>query len=133
MAFATASNGNTAMSDINVTPLVDVMLVLLIIFMLTTPLLSQRIGLDLPQVPDAAPPPPQVDPIRLRIDAGGALTWNDTPLSERALMPSLQVEATREPQPVLEVETSPDASYGRLTEVLAVAKNAGMVRIGFVD
>ena len=134
MAFASAPKGNTAMGDINVTPLVDVMLVLLIIFMMTTPMLSKSISLDLPTVaPILSPPPPPVEPIRLRIDAAGALTWNNSPLSAGALLPSLQVEATRDPQPLLELETSPEASYETLAEVLSLAKNAGMARIGFVD
>ena len=137
MAFSSNSSGgnNAPMGDINVTPLVDVMLVLLIIFMVTAPMLSYEIQIDLPQasnnVPDDPKEPPK--PIRLRIDDGGALFWDNSPLPKSALEPSLKVEATRDPQPTLEVETSPEAQYETLAEVLATAKNAGMEKIGFVE
>ena len=136
MAFSSNSGGNTApMGDINVTPLVDVMLVLLIIFMLNAPLLSYEIPVDLPQPTKnpVDPPPDPPLPIRLRIDASGQLFWDNSPLPKSALKPSLLVEATRDPQPTLELETSPDAQYHTLAEVLATAKNAGMIKIGFVE
>jgi len=134
MAFTTGGGGS-AMSDINVTPLVDVMLVLLIIFMVTAPVASKQIQIDLPQ-PTRNPPPQPVDPpepIRLRIDAGGALYWNNSPLPRSALEPSLRVESIRDPQPMLEIETNGDAQYQTLADVLATAKNTGMKKIGFVD
>jgi biopolymer transport protein ExbD len=134
MAFTTGGGGS-AMSDINVTPLVDVMLVLLIIFMVTAPIASQQIQIDLPQ-PTRNPPPTPVDPpepIRLRIDAGGALYWNNSPLPRSALEPSLRVESIRDPQPMLEIETNAETQYQNLADVLATAKNTGMKKIGFVD
>ena len=132
MAFATASKGNTAIGDINVTPLVDVMLVLLVIFMIATPMLTQRIPLDLPQR-GPSPPVPPPEAIRLHVDAAGALTWNGLVLPDHALRPSLQVEATRDPQPLLQIEINPEAPYERLAGVLATARSAGMARIGFVE
>ncbi len=134
MAFTTGGGGS-AMSEINVTPLVDVMLVLRIIFMVTAPVASKQIQIDLPQ-PTRNPPPQPVDPpepIRLRIDAGGALYWNNSPLPRSALEPSLRVESIRDPQPMLEIETNADAQYQTLADVLATAKNTGMKKIGFVD
>jgi len=137
MAFSSNSGGggNAPMGDINVTPLVDVMLVLLIIFMVTAPMLSYEIQIDLPQasnkVPDDPKEPPK--PIRLRIDDQGQLYWDNSPLPKAALEPSLKVEATRDPQPTLEIETSPEAQYEVLAEVLATAKNANMIKIGFVE
>ncbi len=134
MAFTTGGGGSS-MSDMNVTPLVDVMLVLLIIFMVTAPVASHNIQIDLPQ-PTRNPPPQPVDPpepIRLRIDAGGALYWNNSPLPQSALEPSLRVESIRDPQPMLEIETNADAQYQNLAAVLALAKNSGMKKIGFVD
>ena len=124
-----------SMVYMNVTPLIDVMLVLLIIFMVTAPMMSYEIQIDLPQKsknvvePEKEPPPP----IRLRIDAGGQLFWDNSPLPKSALQPSLMVESSRDPQPVLELETSPDVRYEVLAEVLATAKNSGMIKIGFVD
>ncbi len=134
MAFSTGGGGN-AMADINVTPLVDVMLVLLIIFMVTAPIMSYEIPVDLPQPSNKTPenlvePPP---PIRLRIDESGQLFWDNSQLPKSALLPSLMVESTRDPQPTLEIETNPNVRYEVLAEVLATAKNANMIKIGFVE
>lgn len=133
MAFSSGGGGG-AMADINVTPLVDVMLVLLIIFMVTAPMPSFEIGVDLPQKnPNVEPPDVVVDPIRLRIDDSGQLFWNGAPISKSALTPSLLVEAMRDPQPVLEIDTSPEVRYEVLTDTLSTARNAGMTKIGFVE
>jgi biopolymer transport protein ExbD len=133
MAFSTQSSG--AKCDMNVVPLIDVLLVLLIIFMVTAPSVAYEIQIDLPQM--SREPPKQIidppKPIRLRIDESGGLFWDNQPLPRAALEPSLKVEATRDPQPLLELETAPEAQYQVLTEVLSIAKNAGMEKIGFVE
>ena len=135
MAFS-SGGGSGPMADINVTPLVDVMLVLLIIFMVTAPTLSYPIDIDLPQKsnnpPPATEPPP---PIALRIDASGQVYWNEAAQPISALQNLMEVEVNRDPtnQPQLEIDTSPDADYGVLAKVLAAAKNAGMIKIGFVQ
>ena len=134
MAFSTGGGGN-AMADINVTPMVDVMLELVIIFMVTAPIMSYEIPVDLPQPSNKTPenlvePPP---PIRLRIDESGQLFWDNSQLPKSALLPSLMVESTRDPQPTLEIETNPNVRYEVLAEVLATAKNANMIKIGFVE
>ena len=135
MAFASNSGGGP-MADINVTPLVDVMLVLLIIFMVTAPILSYPIDIDLPQrslnpPPEKANPP---EPIRLRIDAAGQVFWNDSPTPLSALRNMMESEVERDPnnQPTLEIDTNDDADYGVLAKVLATARNANMQKIGFV-
>ena len=133
MAFSTQSGGSKC--DMNVVPLIDVLLVLLIIFMVTAPMTSYEIQIDLPQM-SREPPKEIVDPpkpIRLRIDESGGLFWDNQPLPRAALEPSLKVEATRDPQPLLELETAAEAQYQTLTEVLSIAKNAGMEKIGFVE
>ncbi|KGM53425.1 biopolymer transporter ExbD [Lysobacter daejeonensis GH1-9] len=136
MAFASNSGGG-AMSDMNVTPLVDVMLVLLIIFMVTAPIASYPIEVNLPQ--KSLNPPPQLKepppPIRLRIDASGQVFWNDQTQPVSALPNLMRQEVERDPtnQPLLEIETSSDADYGVLAKVLAHAKNADMQKIGFVQ
>lgn len=136
MAFASNSGGGP-MGDINVTPLVDVMLVLLIIFMVTMPIQSVPVDVDLPQKTLNPPPQPKEppDPISLRIDAAGQVFWNDTPTPVNALQTMMKTEVERDPtnQPTLEIETSDDADYGVLAKVLAAAKNAEMVKIGFVQ
>ncbi|HVQ32346.1 MAG TPA: biopolymer transporter ExbD [Lysobacter sp.] len=136
MAFS-SGGGSGPMADINVTPLVDVMLVLLIIFMVTAPTLSYPIDIDLPQ--KSLTPPPQTreppPPIALRIDASGQVYWNEAAQPISALQNLMEVEVNRDPtnQPQLEIDTSPDADYGVLAKVLAAAKNAGMIKIGFVQ
>ena len=136
MAFASGSSSG-AMSDINVTPLVDVMLVLLIIFMVTAPPLTYPIDVTLPQKslnppPQGKEPPP---PIRLRIDATGQVYWNDAPQPMSVIQNLMEVEVNRDPtnQPMLEIDTNADANYGVLAKVLAHAKNAKMEKIGFVQ
>ncbi len=136
MAFTTDSSGG-AMADINVTPLVDVMLVLLIIFMVTAPIQTYPIEVNLPQR-SVTPPPVQTNPpapIRLRIDASGQVYWNDSPqpLAELESRMRSAVEADPTNQPTLEIDTSLDADYGILARVLANAKNADMQKIGFVQ
>ncbi|GHC03800.1 ExbD/TolR family protein [Thermomonas carbonis] len=137
MAFANSSGGGGAMADINVTPLVDVLLVLLIIFMVTMPIQSVPVDVDLPQKTLNPPPQPKEppDPIRLRIDAAGQVFWNDTPTPVNALQTMMRTEVERDPanQPTLEIDTSDDADYGVLAKVLASAKNAEMIKIGFVQ
>ena len=136
MAFASKSGGGP-MADMNVTPLVDVMVVLLFIFMVTAPPLTYPIEVNLPQ--KSLNPPPQTreppPPIRLRIDASGQVYWNDAPQPITAIQNMMEVEVQRDPtnQPMLEIDTSPDADYGVLAKVLAAAKNAGMIKIGFVQ
>jgi biopolymer transport protein ExbD len=134
MAFTTGGDGGD-MADINVTPLVDVMLVLLIIFLVTAPMLTREIEIDLPQQ-SQKPPENVVDPplpIRLRIDADGGLFWDNSPMPKAALLPSLKVEASRDPQPLLEIEANQEVQYHVLTDVLSTAKNADMKKIGFVE
>jgi biopolymer transport protein ExbD len=135
MAFSTNSGGGP-MCDINVTPLVDVMLVLLIIFMVTAPILSYPIDIDLPQRSLTPPPenknPPE--PINLRIDASGQVFWNDSPTPLSALQNMMETEVERDPnnQPTLQIDTNDEADYGILARVLASARNAQMQKIGFV-
>ncbi len=135
MAFSSNSGGGP-MADINVTPLVDVMLVLLIIFMVTAPPLSHQIQVDLPQ-PTRNPPPPDLnppDPIKIRIDAGGSVSMNGTPVDMQALEAQFDVvgELPVPEQGKLEIDTDPEAEYEVLAKVLARAKNAKLTKIGFV-
>jgi biopolymer transport protein ExbD len=136
MAF-TKAGGSGPMADINVTPLVDVMLVLLIIFMITVPMLSHKIPIDLPQPqpPPEVPPPPPPDPIRLQVQAGGQLFWNDEPVTEEALQAQLRVIGSKavDQQPELDIRPDRNTKYQLVATVMADAKNAGMIKIGFVS
>jgi biopolymer transport protein ExbD len=136
MSFTTNSGGGP-MADINVTPLVDVMLVLLIIFMVTAPALSYPIQIDLPQ-PTNTPPPTAIDPpepIRIRIDAGGTVSWNGSPTPMSTLQAQFDIEGERTlaQQPMLEIETDKEAEYETLAKVLSRAKNANLLKISFVE
>ena len=136
MSMSSNSAGG-AMSDINVTPLVDVMLVLLIIFMVTMPIQSIPVDVDLPQKTEFPPDNPKEPPapIELRIDASGQVYWNQTPTPIGSLTTMMRNEVERDPtnQPVLQIETSDSAEYGVLATVLTAAKNAEMIKIGFVQ
>jgi biopolymer transport protein ExbD len=134
MAFTSNSSGGS-MSDMNVTPLVDVMLVLLIIFMVTAPPLSYQIQVDLPQKSNIPPPvvenPP--DPIDNHVQSGGTVTWNGSPMPMATLQAQFNVEGARDIQPTINILTDPDAEYETLAKVLARTKNAGLVKISFVE
>lgn len=132
MAFASQpSHRNVA--EMNITPLVDVMLVLLVIFMVAAPVLTRRIPLDLPQAapPATATPPAPVD---LRIDAAGGVSWNGAPASLAGLPALLDGIAQADPAhaPLLRIDANADADYGDVARVLALARNAGVRRIAFV-
>ncbi len=130
MAF-TSNQGKGPMAEINVTPLVDVMLVLLIIFMITAPILAHQVEIDLPQkstVVNPIEPPP---PISLKIRATGELFWNDQPMISAALEPQLQIESEKDPQPALQIDADLETPYETVAAVLATAKNVGMTKLEF--
>ena len=136
MAFSSGS-GKGPMADINVTPLVDVMLVLLIIFIVTAPIMTYQIDVALPQrvinpPPVTKEPPP---PIELRIDASNQIFWNNSPVSVTALPQMMETEVQRDPtnQPELRIDASADSEYEVMARVLASAKNADMKKINFVQ
>lgn len=119
------------MAEINTTPLVDVMLVLLVIFIVTAPLLTHGIRIDLPKAAaTAAPEEPRT--VVLAIDAEGRAYWNDEPVADPDL-PRLMAEAAgTEPQPELHLRADQGTRYQRLAEIMAMARNAGLSRLGFV-
>ncbi|RPH46641.1 MAG: biopolymer transporter ExbD [Burkholderiales bacterium] len=120
------------MAEINTTPLVDVMLVLLVIFIITAPLLTHAIRLDLPsaQAPVSAETP---ETVTVSIDGKEALFWNDTPLADAdALRERLAQLAQRSPQPELHLRADQQVRYQRIAEVMSAAQQAGVTKIGFV-
>ena len=136
MAFSSGNNKGP-MADINVTPLVDVMLVLLIIFIVTAPIMTYPIAVDLPQ--RVINPPPQLreppPPIDLRVDASNQVYWNNSPVNVGDLQQKMEEEVQKDPtnQPELRIEASPDSEYEVMAKILAQAKNAQMKKIGFVQ
>ena len=133
MAISTKSGGG-AMAEINVTPLVDVLLVLLIIFMITAPILAHKIEVDLPQ-PNATLPPPSnpPSPIDLKIDQSGAFYWNRTPVDELGLKAQLAVigQMAAANQPEIQIAADDHVAYEYVARVLADAKSYNLVKIGF--
>ena len=136
MAFSSGS-GKGPMADINVTPLVDVMLVLLIIFIVTAPIMTYPIAVDLPQ--RVINPPPQLreppPPIDLRVDASNQVYWNNSPVNVNDLQQKMEEEVQKDPtnQPELRIDANPDSEYEVMAKILAQAKNAQMKKIGFVQ
>ena len=119
------------MSEINVTPLVDVMLVLLVIFMLTAPLLTSAVRLDLPS---AEAPPAAAAPVSLTValDAKGEFFLNNRPVTTEQLRQRLQDAARANPDTELQLRADQSLAYGKVVEVMALAQKAGLSRIGFV-
>jgi len=128
MAFSAAADPDAkSFADINITPLVDVMLVLLILFMLSAPLVMQRLDLPLGAPPDRTAPPPTE--LQLTLSAEGALTLDGRAITLQALRGVLAIEASRGEPPILSIQASPDASYQQVAEVLALARNEGLMRL----
>ena len=125
-------NKNTApMADINVTPMVDVMLVLLVIFIITAPLFTHAIKLDLPNA-QSAPAQEQPETIALSIDAEGKLYWNNAAVATEELNAKLAEAANRNPQPELQLRADKSTRYEVIAQVMAAAQTNGMTKIGFV-
>ena len=134
MAMSVGGGGEgEPMMEINTTPLIDVMLVLLIMFIITLPVMSHAVKLDMPR-PNQNPPPPTeiIEPIRLDIDWDGSIIWNGTLIPLSQLEPYFKNEALKNPQPELHVRPDRRANYDTVAKVLALAQRNGMQRIGFV-
>jgi biopolymer transport protein ExbD len=135
MAFSSGNDSGGPMADINVTPLVDVMLVLLIIFIITAPLMSHKIQIKLPEAnldKKDDPSKPRAPPINLAVKEDGTLYWNDSQISDLELKAQLAVSAQKTVQPELQIRAEKNTRYEIVAKVMADAKNQGMVKIGFV-
>lgn len=120
------------MSEINTTPLVDVMLVLLIIFIITAPLLTHNIRVDLPTAGSSVSPE-KPDVITLSVNREGKLFWNDAPINESDLPQRLQDASNHKPQPELHLRADRDTRYQRIAEIMSAAQKAGLQKLGFVS
>lgn len=119
------------MSEINMTPLVDVMLVLLIIFIVAMPLLSHTVKIDLPQVTNQ-PNKIKPDSITISVRDDGEIFWNKQRISNEELQQYLQAAAQRQPQPDVQLRGDREVDYGEVVKVMAAAQRAGITRLGFV-
>ena len=134
MAFSTGNDSGGPMAEINVTPLVDVMLVLLIIFMITAPLMSHKVKVELPQATlnEIENKPIVVQPITITVSEQGNLYWNDQPTTKDQIESRLSVEAQKTPQPAINVRGDRTTKYRVVQEVVPVAQNQGLRKVGFV-
>ena len=132
MAFASfdSKSSNAPVSEINMVPLIDVMLVLLVIFIVTAPLLSHSVKLDLPKASSAVN---DLKPahVSVSIDAGGAVFWDARPLADAALPDHLASAAVQNPQPELHLHADSQTAYQHVARFLAAAHRAGLNKVAF--
>ena len=132
MAFGTmGDDGEEVMNEINMTPLVDVMLVLLIIFIITVPVMKHAVNIDLPR---ASSEPEQTKPqnIVFTVSADGSYYWNEQRIEDGELRTRLESAAAKDPQPELHIRGDKAVRYERVAQALSAAREAGVHKIGFI-
>jgi len=133
MAMAVGSSEGQSYSDINMTPLIDVMLVLLIIFIITIPSQTHAVKIDNPLPNNNPPPPTPPEVIDLSIDFDGTLLWNKTPVDRATLQSYITTEAAKNPQPEVHITVDKFAKYEIVAQTLADLQHRGLKKIGFVN
>ena len=126
-----AGNDDDVMNEINMTPMVDIMLVLLIIFIITIPVMKHSVNIDLPRATNEV----QVtkpETIRLSVDAAGTYFVNEAQIADGDLAPKLKAAALQNPQPELHIRGDKAVRYERVAEAMALAQQAGLRKIGFI-
>lgn len=133
MSFASmeAGGGDEPLAEINMVPLIDVMLVLLIIFMVTAPLLTHAVKVDLPKA-SSTPNLTRPDNVQLAIDAENRIYWNGEVVSQAQLSQHLSAAAARQPQPELHIRAARTTPYEKVAQLMSEAARHGLARIGFV-
>ena len=125
------SEEGAMMAEINTTPLVDVMLVLLIIFLITVPVITRTIRLDLPKAVNA-PTETKPENVILAIDANGRVFWNDLAVPNEVLLERLKTAAVKKPQPEVHVRADKNVRYEYVGRTIVLAQRAGIVKVGFI-
>jgi biopolymer transport protein ExbD len=134
MAMSAGSGGDGPLSEINMTPLIDVMLVLLIIFIITIPSQTHAVKIDNPLPPPPNMPlPPKPEVIDLTIDFDGTLLWNTMPVDRTTLQGYISESATHDPQPEVHITVDKFAKYEIVAQTLADLQHRGLKKIGFVN
>ncbi len=131
MAIGTQDNNDQMLSEINMIPFIDVMLVLLIIFIITVPVINHAVSVDLPRASNQK----LVDKpqnVRLTVNADGAYFWNDEAVADAVFEQRLQQAATQRPQPELHIRGDRAVRYERVAQAMATAQRVGVQKIGFV-
>ncbi len=124
-------DGDEILAEINMIPLIDIMLVLLVIFIITAPLLTHSVKVDLPKA-SSTPTLSLPDNVQVVIDSSGQLHWNDEAISAETLIKKLQVAAAHVPQPELHLRAERTTAYEKVAEVMSAAAHEGLTRIAFV-
>ncbi len=134
MAMSGGKDDGQPMMEMNTTPLIDVMLVLLIMLMITVPPVSHAVNIDLPVNDPNAPPPPEVLPTinKILIMPNNEILWNGTPVSLQQVGQYLAQTKSMNPEPELQFQPAPTATYDTVDKVLAVVKRSGITKFGFV-
>jgi len=133
MAFGGFSKNSTSqpMAEINMVPLSDVMLVLLVIFIIAAPLMTHAVKVDLPKA-SSAPEDSKPEIVSLAVDAAGQVYWNDRAVDRAAWRADMQLAAQSGKQPELRIRADSQVAYGKVAELMSDAATAGLTRIGFV-
>lgn len=133
MAMSGGKDDGAPMMEMNMTPLIDVLLVLLIVFIMSIPIATHAVNIDLPQ-PNPNPPPNMVDPIKNKIvlTPEGQILWNATPIDQGTLVANLQQSLAFAVEPELQFEPDANASYDLSAKVLNIIKASGVTKFGFV-
>ena len=134
MAMSMGGNEGEALCDINTTPLIDVMLVLLIMFIITIPIMTHAVKLDMPQANNPPPQDARPEVIDLEVDFDGTVVWNGSVVQNiQTLEQYFRTESSKEPQPEIHLRPDRRAKYGTVASVLAAAQRNRMKKIGFVN
>ena len=135
MAMSVGTSAGKTFCDINTTPLIDVMLVLLVTLIVTLPVMTHAVKLDMPNVTNPPPPPPTPpEVIELEIDFDGTVVWNGTPVASLSQLEGyFHAERDKEPQPEIHLRPDRRARYEIVAKVLAAAQRNHMKKIGFVN
>ncbi|MDP2031155.1 MAG: biopolymer transporter ExbD [Thiobacillus sp.] len=133
MAFGglTHDNGDGDNAEINMIPLIDVMLVLLVIFIITAPLMTHAVKVDLP-VASSQPSPARPETVNLSLKADGSVYWNADPVDATAWQARMDSAAQQTPQPELHIHADGDLAYRKVAQIMADAAHAGLTKLGFV-
>ena len=131
MSFLPEHADDDVMSEINMTPLIDVMLVLLVVFILAVPAIHSTVPLTLPHMSSASPQQP-AEPVRLDIDAQGRTYWNGKAVADEALKAQAQQAATLDPQPVVRLSGDRAVPYERVLQTLSTLQGAGLAKVNFI-
>jgi biopolymer transport protein ExbD len=132
MAMSGGRDDGQPMMEMNTTPLIDVMLVLLIMFIITIPIQTHAVKVDLPQNTNQPAPPVEPQKNKLNILADGTITWNGAPVDEVTLQQYLEQTTQMNPEPELHFQPDPQAHYNKVDEVLAIIKRSGVTKLGFI-